>query len=441
MTTAEASEMKFEDTEATVIVHRKPASRVEFEMRVSSNITQSAYKTALREVVKEVSLPGFRKGRAPENLVSKHFPKQIDQRWQEEITSLSIVKGEQLSKIVPLSRNSRVSFSMKTHSLEEGAELSISFETEPAVPSINPKDLELKKVDRPLVDDKKIDETIRQMQFFFAKWHTVTDRGVEVGDFVILDIEDLETTSPQKAFSGTRFEVSKERMAQWMLDLVLGKTTGTSVEGTSVADETSTEEEKTSFQPKKVRLTIHTIEQADLPPLDDDLAKKLGVHSVSDLREQVGRILNKQADAHVQEKLRDQVSEQLLIKFPFDLPYTLVERETQFRMRHLLTDPQFQEHWQQMSEQDHQKTVMTIFEQSQKAVRMFYLCRKISDEVGIAINPQDLPLPPTTTLETLLNSSPHQLLGRETETQQAEAFSRLLLEKTEDYLIANASFQ
>jgi trigger factor len=439
MTTAETTEMKFENNQISVNVHRKPASRVEFDMHVSKEIVEAAYKDAIREVAKEVSLPGFRKGRAPEPLVQKHFPSQIDQRWQELIASRAMQEGEKLTNISPLSRSSRVTYSMKKHNLEAGAHLSITFETEPVVPTIDPKVLELKKVERPVVDEKKIEETIRQVRFFFAKWDPVTGRGVEKGDFVVLNVDNIETTPHERVFSNTRFEVEEGRMAKWMMDAILGKQQGEAVEALSVVDDDATEEEKASYQPKKTVLSIEAILKAELPPLDDELAKRLGVNNVADLHEQIGKLLNKQADAHVQEKLRSQVSEQLLIKFPFDLPYTLVERETQFRLRHLLQDPQFQNYWGSLNEQARQNSIMSIFEQSQKAVRMFYLCRKIAEDAKLSVNPQDLPSAPNTALEALLQPSPQLLHGAEKEVQQAEAFSRLLLEKAEDYLIANAT--
>jgi trigger factor len=439
MTTAENTEMKFENGQISVTVHRKPASRVEFDCQVSKEIVEAAHKDALKEVAKEVSLPGFRKGRAPAPLAQKHFPSQVDQRWQEIIASKAMQEAEKLTKISPLTRSTRVTFSMKKHNLEAGAHLTIQFETEPVIPTINPKDLELKTVERPVVDEKKIEETIRQVRFFFANWQPVEDRAIEKRDFVVLDVDNIETSPPERVFSNTRFEVEEERMAKWMMDALLGKRMNDAVEAVSVADDTASEEEKASFKPKKTLISVRAILKAELPPLDDDLAKRLGVNNVADLREQIGRLLNKQADAHVQEKLRAQVSEQLLNKFPFELPYSLIERETQFRMRHLLQDPQFQQYWGNMNEEARQKSIMSIFDQSQKAVRMFYLCRKIAENAKISVTPQDLPPPPNTTLEALLQPTPQPLHGAEQEVQQAEAFSRLLLEKAEDYLIANAT--
>jgi trigger factor len=439
MTTAEPHDkIQFQDDDVTVHVHRKPASRVEFEMHVSAKITKSAHKHAIKEVAKEVSLPGFRKGKAPDHLVEKNYPGQIDQRWQELIASQAMKDGEKLSKIAPLARNSRVSFSMKRHDLENGADLSISFETEPLVPNVNPKDLELKKVERPIVDETRVTETIRQVLFFFAKWEPIETRAVEQGDFVLLDVDDMEQGFPQPIFNNTRFEVAEKKMAKWMLDLVIGKQKNESADGVSLPDDDASEEEKAAFKPKNVRLTIRLIERAELPELDDAFAKQLGVENLKDLHEQISRLLNKQADAHVQSYLREQVNEQLLLKYPFDIPHSLVERETQFRMRHLLQDPEFQKYWMGMSDHDRQNSVKSIFEQSQKAVRMFYLCRKIAEDAKITVSPKDLPAPASNALEMLLQPAQPSPYGGEPEVQQAEAFSRILLEKTEDFLIANA---
>ncbi len=432
------TEPTFENSDLTVSVHRKPASRVELHVRVSSPIAESAWKEAVKSIVKEVSLPGFRKGKSPAELVIKRYPREIDQRWQEEIASKAMQEAEKLTKVSPISRSTRVSYTMKTHSLT-GAELSISFEAEPAVPDINPQDLKLTKVERPTVNDEKVEETIRQVRFFFAAWNDVEDRAVEIGDYVLLDVEDLEQTPPKKVFSHTRFEVTEKSMAKWMLDLVLGKKKGDCPEGLSTPDEDLPEEEKSAFQPKKVRLHLLAIQQAILPELDETLAKNLGADHVQDLRTKIDHLLNQQADAHVKEKLREQVSEQLLALYPFDLPFTLVERETQFRMRHLLQDPQFQQQWAKMDQSEHQKTILSIFDQSQKAVRMFYLCRKFAGEKNIQVTPKDLPTLPSSALETLLQPSSSQpLISGSEEIQQAEAFSRLLLEKTEDYLISQA---
>jgi trigger factor len=428
---------QFTNNLVTFTVNLKPGSRIEFEVEASPELTKAAYSAALKMVCKKVSISGFRKGRAPEPLVAKNFPTEVDKKWQEEIAMRSLEECQKLSQISPLHRDSKISFNVRGHTKENGAQLSLSFEIEPTVPSVDAKAFTPKEVKRPEVSDAKVDETIRQIRFFYAEWKTISDRPVEEGDLVILDVDVIETNPVQHLFSNTRFEVTDHSMAKWMKELILGKTAGSTHEGISLPDDHLSEEEKAQFQPKKVRVLIKGIEQAILPPLDEAFAQKLGVKTIEDLHTQILKLLNEKADAHVQEELRIQASEFLLNQYPFDLPLTLIERETHFRLKQLIHDPEFQKYWEQMSEPDRKSTVQTIYQQSEKAVRMFYLCRKVLSDAKITISPQDLPPPATTALEILLQT--HQAPQMMNEVQQAEAYSRLILEKAEDFVIANAN--
>jgi trigger factor len=324
---------------------------------------------------------------------------------------------------------------MKNHS-QESAELSLVFETEPEIPTVDPKTFEPKHVERPAVNAEKVAETIRQIRFFFAEWKKVEGRPVQEGDFVLLDVDVIENEPHTPLFSNTRFEVDTKYMAKWMKDLVIGRKLLEQVEGTSVADEDA--KDKADFKPQKVRITIKAIEQGTLPELTDDFLKKLGVNSQEDLTASIEKLLNKQADEHVKEKMHEQVNEYILEKYPFELPPTLIEKEAQFRMRQLGQDPNFQKYWMSLSAEEKKKTLDSIYQQSEKAVRMFYMCRKIISDAKISISPQDLPKPATTPLEILMD--PDQMLHfhEQSEVKHAEALSKLVLEKAADYVISHS---
>ncbi|MGE5196877.1 MAG: trigger factor [Anaerolineae bacterium] len=434
----ELKTQEFSNDEVHLIVHRRPACRIEFEVKAQPSLVESAHILAVKSVAKDVTLPGFRKGRAPSELILRNFSHQVDKKWQEVIANLAFQECEQIAKIPPLQKESRVTFKMKSHSLEKGAELTLSFETDPEVPVVDASSIELKKIERPEVSPEKVNETIRQVQLFFAEWQKIPDRQVQEGDFVLLDVDIIEQDPPQKLFSNTRFEVTPHSMAKWMRELVLGKSKEDVIEGKSYLDEDAKPEEHKDFQPKSARITIKDIEQAIPPPLDDHFAQKLGVASLEDLRNSIERLLNTQADAHVQGQMREQVNEYLLSHYKFDLPTSMIEKETNFRMRQLLEDSQFVTYWESMSEDDRRKTVQQIYAQSEKAVRMFYLCRKLIEQAQISVEAKDLPQPPKTPLEALLRPQTELHFQHESEVKQAEAYSRILMEKAQDYLIANA---
>jgi FKBP-type peptidyl-prolyl cis-trans isomerase (trigger factor) len=88
-----------------------------------------------------------------------------------------------------------------------GAELVLSFETEPTVPAINPQDVVLKSVEAAWSQSREgRNETIRQVQLFFAEWKKLEQEPVQEGHFVLLDVDVIETEPPVRLFSAVRFE-------------------------------------------------------------------------------------------------------------------------------------------------------------------------------------------------------------------------------------------
>jgi trigger factor len=421
-------------------IHHKPACIVEFDIEAFAPLVKSAHKKAARLIAKEVTLPGFRKGKAPEEMIIKNYAKEVDKEWQQQIANMCLDECQKLAKVPLLHRDAKVTYQLKSHS-QSGALLIISLETEPTVPRVDAKQLQLKPVKRPEVNEDKINETIRQIQLFFANWQHVHDRPVQEGNFVLLDVDVIEDHPPTPLFSHTRFEVAEKSMAKWMRDLVLGKNTGDSMEGTSVPDADASKEDQEELKPKKVRVTIKSIDTATLPELTDEFVQKLGASSIEDMRRKITDLLNNQADAHVLEAQREQVNEFLLTQYPFDLPATLIEKETQFRFRQLLQDKDFTSYWERQNGEEKKKTIQMVYQQSEKAVRMFYLCRQIVADANIRISAADIPPPSTSPLELLINPQKMYHHQRNTEIEHAEAFSRLVLEKAEDYVIQNASIQ
>lgn len=427
---------EFQNDKVQFVIKRKPHCVVEYETEVLRSICEEAQKKAARDVGKEAIVPGFRKGKAPVEVVVKRYPQEFDKRWQEAIANSAYKECASLAQVPLIRPDATITFSMHSHS-SHGAKLTLSFETVPVIPSIDPAQCVLKAVKSPEVSKEKVDETIRQTQMFFSKWHEVKGRPIQEGDFVVLDVDILEENPPQRLFSNTRFEVTDKSMASWMKALLLGRHAGETVEGVSVADETLSEEEKKEFPPKKVSITIRFIEETELPELNDAFANQLGLDTVDQLYPQIEQLLTKKAREHVREQQREQVTE-FLLSHPFDIPNSVIQKETQFRLEQMIKDPQFKQEWETSTNQGKGKIVETVKAQAEKAVRIFYLCRKIAADQKIQISPKDLSLGSTDTLEALLYPAAPLHDPRQPDVKQAEAYSQVLLEKTEDWVIAHA---
>ncbi len=424
-------------SQVTCIVHKKPGSQIEFEATVSKELISLCHAKAIKIIGKNLSIPGFRKGKVPESFILQKFPKEIQEKWQEAVVHEAIQQCFKQTNLTPLNKED-VGFKMHTFS-PESASFSFSFEVSPEIPHVDPSQFKLQEVKKPVVDEAKIKETIRQTLFFYATWDTVEDKEVQEGDFVMLDIDLLETTPPSSLFTNTRFEVTDASMAKWMKDLLIGNKVGAALEGISVPDESADPLEKETLQPQKVRITIKKMEAPTLPEMTAELFKNLGVESEEDLKKKIETLLNSQADEHVKEEKRTQVREFLLNTYPFDLPTTLINNEVRFRVSQLNNNDEFLQHWKSLDQNGQKKLIEVIKSQSEKAVKLFHLSSQLLKDNKLSPSPHNLPKLAETQLEALVNPNQMMDYNQQPELRRAEALSKLILEQAEDYVIAQAS--
>jgi len=435
--TSAAQEEVLTGQDIQVSIHRKLHCLIELAVKVGRPFVEAAQKDAIKAVSREITLPGFRRGKAPESTILKKFPQEVERQLHKALANVAYKDAQKLANVPLLNRNAEITFDLKNHS-EESAELVFSFETEPQIPSVDPKLFTAKPANRPEVGENQIEEAIRQMLFFFANWNPIENRPIQDGDYIMIDLDKIENGEPQQVFHHVRFEVSKERMAAWMQKLVQGAKAGDVLEGVSELDENASEEEKKEFTPKQVRLTILKAQEAQLPELNDDFAKKVGSQTVEEMRASITKMLNTQADESVQNALHDQVNEFLATSYPFDLPRSLIQTEREHRLQQMLKDPQFKKRWDEgMSQEEKEKLHEKLFEEANRAVRLFYLARSIVHQAGLPITHQEVQREAISTMQSFTqrevkpDSIPKEVY--------ALALSKVILAKAEEYVIQQAA--
>jgi trigger factor len=415
------------DVEATV--HRKPACRVKIDVKASPSLVSAARKEAIKKVNKDVNFPGFRRGKAPEDLILKKHPFAVEQAWHKAIADASYIEAQRIVRVPVLNTNSPISFDLKSHSLELGAELSFSFETEPTIPTVDPKEFILKEEAPVVVEEKQLEEAIHQARYYFAEWIPVTDRGIQEGDAIMIDL-DLIDGEPQKVFNHVRFEVSKSRMAQWMQNLVLGAKTGDQLEGVSEADADASEEEKKEFVPKKVRVTIHKVEIANLPEVNDDFAKKIGAPDVEAMRNSIKLNLQHRLEEDAKMKRREIVNDFLIQRYDFELPLSLIETERDHRKKEHLSA------YEALSEEEKKNFDEKLFIESSKSVRIFYLARQIVRDAKLPISQNEVQ---NEAIQFAREKHLHVDPANLPKELFALALSKIILFKAQDYVLSNCT--
>lgn len=311
--------IEFENENVAVKAQKHPGCKVNLKISTRPIATKAAHAAAVRAISKEVDIPGFRKGKAPEYLVADRFSSHVEKEFKEIVARNALNEALNLTKFYPFSRDAEVIL-LKNEKVSDDSQLiEVEFDTFPEVPSVSKEAISIQKVAKEAVTEEKIQERIDQLKTYHSTWKTV-DRAAEENDFVVLDIEIMnedEGTAPFKIHDNSRFLIKEGKMPLWARNAVIGLKAGETGFGMSEPEEN---EQKEGYTPKKCKITVREVQEVTLPELNDELAKKAGVDTVAALRESMEKSIDKENAQIATHKMRKAVKEALLEAYNFELP-------------------------------------------------------------------------------------------------------------------------
>ena len=422
---------EFKSDQITVILEKKEDCIVNLNVKASSLLCKKAKQLALKEAKKEISISGFRKGKAPNEYILKQHPRQVENIWQKKIGDLAFMESEKLIKIYPASFSTKINYDLKDFK-EEEANLTFSFETEPSPPDVDIEKFKSEPIKKREIKEKDVEETIRQAQFFFGKW-TKVERPIKEGDYVILDLESLETK--EKIFNDVRFEIKKGSIANWMKSLLIGAKKGDIIEGISKPDEDADPKEKEKFEQKKVKIIIKVVEEIALPEKNDEFAKKMGAENLETLYKKVKQNLEKKIEEESLFQKRTQVNKFLITNYSFDLPKSLLAEELNFRKNKILENKKSKELWDKASPEEKKQFEDGLLQDSKESIMIFYHSRKIAHDAKIIPTKEEINEEAKKIILSQTSFSKEPNLKNIPEKTKAFALSSLYMQKMQDYIL------
>ncbi len=376
------SSSSFSNEHLQVEVSRKPHCRVIVDITVSPQGAQAAYQKALKNINKEVSIPGFRKGKAPISMILANYQKAIQSEFQEVALQTAFVEGLSLADIHPLKKGYVGHPKVQECSPEKGVHFSVEIEEHPIVPTVNLDDLVIEKASKPETTDEEVANALWQVQMQFVAYEEIKDRPVEQDDFVDISVT-LLSDPPQQAIDNQRTQVNQKGLPSWLLKNVLGLEAGQSVEGFT---EPSKDQEQADFQPTPYQLTIHGIYQGTFPTQDDELATRVGLKTLDELKEKIRERLSHQLDEEFYRGEVRKLEQCLFEKYSFSIPKSTIEARANYYLQQFLQAEQRSD----LGAKELSKLKNDFEQHSEKVLILSYLLSKIGSDQQIQINEEDV---------------------------------------------------
>lgn len=375
----------FSNDDVQLQINKLPGCTVEYTVTCSPSLIQKGEKQAIKKIAKEVSIPGFRKGKVPEEVIRRNYSKAVEAESKEELTQLAFQEARKLDS-TPIMQTEGAVGAKIVHYGEGKAEFQYFITTNPEVPDLS--SLETVKVQSmPLkaVTEKEVEKEIKNLLRLFATWEDVTGRAVSEGDFVRLNGYDLSTEGEPKIFNESRLDVSKDGLStEWLYEALIGMQIGETKIANTYPNADETEEFKKTFSKKQVRLEVVRIEHPTAPALDEAFVQKLGLKTVGELETEMKKRLEHEAMSNHVQALKDSLTDEILKNIILEVPQILVDREVASRMRRYLSSTQGKKEYEALTKEEQENKREDIRAKSLDAIRLYFIIQAIIRKFNIA---------------------------------------------------------
>jgi trigger factor len=297
--------------------------RKSIEVEIPADLLSSEARRVTGEFSRHAKVPGFRPGKVPASVVRNRFAKEI----QEEVVSR--VLGQSFRDVVREKGLEPVGDPQLEHldPFIEGAPMKFKarFEVKPSIELREYRGLE---VEEPKIEvtDTDVEAMIERLRDQASAYRTETERGVEDGDFAVIDIASSGEGLEPKTDSG-HIRMGEESPLPELHDALRGKKTGEMVTIDKAYGEDARQEE---WRGKNIRheVTLKEIRVQEKPEVNDEFAKSVGGwENVEQMRETISADILRHREAEALRFRRNQIGEKLLAAHDFEVPEALVEDE------------------------------------------------------------------------------------------------------------------
>lgn len=308
------------------------ANEVKLEITIEAEKFDNAMKKVYFQNAKYFNIPGFRKGKAPMNIVEKYYGAQIFYEDAfNEVATEAYDEALEANKIDAVSRPV-----VDINQMEKGKDVIFTavVQTKPEVELGKYKGIEIPKVEYK-VEEKDIEHELGHMQEHNSRLITVDDRALENGDIATIDFEgfvDGVAFDGGKA-EGHELEIGSGSFIPGFEDQLVGM---------KIDEE---REIKVTF-PKEYfskdlagkeamfKVKLHEIKRKELPELDDEFAKDVSeFDTLAELKASIKEKIEKNNEQRQKYETEDLAIKAVCEDVKVDIPSGMVEFEVENMMK------------------------------------------------------------------------------------------------------------
>ena len=285
-------------------------------------------------IQKKATLSGFRKGKAPMQMVKKFYRNAMQDEVMRRLYEQTLFPALEEHKLEPVDAPMIDDIAM----VEEGTPFKYSalIEIMPQILLGEYKGLQVKK-ERYIANEQAVEGEIERMRENMAQLAPVEEGTVEKGMVLTVDFSFAVPGFPEEETSGkdASVEVGNGRLLPGLEEGLLGMSLGETKDITVTMPDDNPNKE-IAGKPGVFTVTLKEIKKKELPALDDEFAQQFGdFETIADMRVKLAEMREQQELERIKTDLKTRVIDALIEKNPLEVPDSMVRRQTDFMLENL----------------------------------------------------------------------------------------------------------
>jgi len=416
-------------------------TKVQLTIVADEKQLQDIKKATLEHVAVDISLPGFRKGKAPLNLVEKNAnPATLQTEFLDRAMNAIYVAALEQERLRPVSQPQ---VKIKKFVAFDTLEIELEVEVVGEIVLGDYKKIKLAKKTIKITA-KDVDEVLEQLRGRDAERKEV-DRAAKNGDEVLIDFKgvDAKTNEPINGADGKDYPLvlgSNSFIPGFEADIV-GIKTG---EEKSFTLTFPKDYSVKTLQNRKVTFTVTAkkVQEIVEAKLDDDFAAKVGpFKNLAELKTDIEKQLQSEKNYQLDREYTDQLLTEITNKSKAAVPEILVteqiDRLLNEQKQNIMYRGQTWEEFLEGQGTTEEKHRETLRKDAELRVKAGLVLGEIAEKEKIIVTPEELEI----RIQLLKGQYPDKQMQAELQKPESrrEIASRMVSEKTVDKLVSYAT--
>lgn len=295
-------------------------------IEVPAASVQTAFQKIFNSIQRDVTIKGFRKGKAPLATIKSLYGDRVKQDVVQDLIQKHYAMALDEHKLEPISYPE---FEFADPTENKDFSFSANFDVRPEVALKKYEGIEVEK-EKYEFDPKKVDQVLENIRASRATFETVTEaRAAKLGDVAVVDFEGFVGGQPLENGSGKNhhLELGAKQFIEGFEEGIVGMKAGES-KTLSLKFPDPYHSADLAGKPVDFKVTLNEIKAKVLPELTDEFLKTLGGPSdLAALKKSIEEDLQQTEQKRIDDAFKNRLLKVLVKENPVEVPPSLLKEQ------------------------------------------------------------------------------------------------------------------